>query len=189
MRRHLFLLIILLLTAWRGNAQTMQGYEYWFDDGYGSKTAVTSGQPYVSFEADVSGLQAGLHYLNFRAQDVDGVWGALSRYIIYLAADSRGNSDMVAYEYWMDTDYSHRSSVKGSTVSSPFTVDVSDLQPGLHYFNFRAQCSDGHWGATSRYIIYLAADSRGNSDMVAYEYWGCLVALYCLSDSRQSRQF
>jgi len=171
MRRHLFLLIILLLTAWRGNAQTMQGYEYWFDDGYSSKTAVTSSQPYVSFEADVSGLQAGLHYLNFRAQDVDGVWGALSRYIIYLTADSRGNSDMVAYEYWMDTDYSHRSSVKGSTVTSPFTVDVSNLQPGLHYFNFRAQCSDGQWGALSRHIVYLTADSRGNSDMVAYEYW------------------
>ena len=171
MRRHLFLLIILLLTAWRGNAQTMQGYEYWFDDGYSSKTAVTSGQPYVSFEADVSGLQAGLHYLNFRAQDVDGIWGALSRYVIYLTADSRGNSDMVAYEYWMDTDYSHRTSVKGSTVTSPFTVDVSDLQPGLHYFNFRAQCSDGQWGALSRYIVYLTADSRGNSDMVAYEYW------------------
>ena len=171
MRRHLFLLIILLLTAWRGNAQTMQGYEYWFDDGYSSKTAVTSGQPYVSFEADVSGLQAGLHYLNFRAQDVDGVWGALSRYIIYLTADSRGNSDMVAYEYWMDTDYSHRTSVKGSIVTSPFTVDVSNLQAGLHYFNFRAQCSDGQWGALSRHIVYLTADSRGNSDMVAYEYW------------------
>ena len=171
MRRHLFLLIILLLAAWCGNAQTMQGYEYWFDDGYGSKTAVTSSQPYVSFEADVSSLQAGLHYLNFRAQDVDGVWGALSRYIIYLTADSRGNSDMVAYEYWMDTDYSHRTSVKGSTVTSPFTVDVSNLQAGLHYFNFRAQCSDGQWGALSRYIVYLTADSRGNSDMVAYEYW------------------
>ena len=171
MRRHLFLLIILLLTAWCGNAQTMQGYEYWFDDGYSSKTAVTSSQPYVSFEADVSGLQAGLHYLNFRAQDVDGVWGALSRYIVYLTADSRGNSDMVAYEYWMDTDYSHRTSVKGSTVTSPFTVDVSNLQAGLHYFNFRAQCSDGQWGALSRYIVYLTADSRGNSDMVAYEYW------------------
>ena len=170
MRRHLFLLIILLLTAWRGNAQTMQGYEYWFDDGYGSKTAVTSGQPYVSFEADVSGLQAGLHYLNFRAQDVDGVWGALSRYIIYLTADSRGNSDMVAYEYWMDTDYSHRTSVKGSTVTSPFTVDVSNLQPGLHYFNFRAQCSDGHWGAMSRYIVYIS-DAPASSNLAAVDYW------------------
>ena len=170
MRRHLFLLIILLLAAWCGNAQTMQGYEYWFDDGYGSKTAVTSSQPYVSFEADVSSLQAGLHYLNFRAQDVDGIWGALSRYIIYLTADSRGNSDMVAYEYWMDTDYSHRSSVKGSTVSSPFTVDVSNLQPGLHYFNFRAQCSDGHWGAMSRYIVYIS-DVPASSNLAAVDYW------------------
>ncbi|MBQ7687553.1 MAG: hypothetical protein IJT28_10050, partial [Bacteroidaceae bacterium] len=176
MRRQ-FLLTILLLTAWYSFAQTMQGYEYWLDNNYNEKVAVSSNQPNVSFETDVSGLQSGLHYLNFRAQDVDGQWGGLSRYIVYLTADSPSSADvasMVAYEYWMDMDYSSRTQVTGSGVTSPLTLDVSNLQPGLHYFNFRAQDANGVWGALSRNIIYLTADSPSSADvasMAAYEYW------------------
>ena len=171
MRRHLLLITILLLAALQVTAQSMRGYEYWFDTDYEAKTAVTSSQPDVSFEADISGLQAGLHYLNFRAQDANGTWGALSRFIVYMTADSRGSADMVAYEYWMDSDYDSRTVVSGTSVNSPLTVDISNLQVGLHYFNFRAQGSDGQWGALSRHIVYLTADSRGSADMVAYEYW------------------
>ena len=170
MRRILLLLTILTLAAWQGKAQSMQGYEYWFDDDYTARTAVTSDQPDISFEVDYSGLLAGLHYLNFRAQGSDGQWGALSRMLVYLTADSRGSTDMVAYEYWMDSDYANRTSVAGSGVQ-PFAVDVSNLQTGLHYLNFRAQGSDGQWGALSRMLVYLTADLRGSTDMVAYEYW------------------
>ena len=171
MRRHLLLITILLLAALQVTAQSMRGYEYWFDTGYEARTAVTSSQPDVSFEADISGLQAGLHYLNFRAQDDHGTWGALSRFIVYMTADSRGSADMVAYEYWMDSDYDSRTVVSGTSVNSPLSVDINNLQVGLHYFNFRAQGSDGQWGALSRHIVYLTADSRGSADMVAYEYW------------------
>ena len=171
MRRHLLLITVLLLAALQVAAQSMRGYEYWFDTDYEAKTAITSSQPDVSFEADFSGLQAGLHYLNFRAQDDKGTWGALSRFIVYLTADSRGSADMVAYEYWMDSDYDSRTVVSGTSVNSPLSVDISNLQVGLHYFNFRAQGSDGQWGALSRHIVYLTADSRGSADMVAYEYW------------------
>ena len=171
MRRHLLLITILLLAALQVTAQSMRGYEYWFDNDYDARTAVVSSQPDVSFEADISGLQAGLHYLNFRAQDANGTWGALSRFIVYMTADSRGSADMVAYEYWMDSDYDSRTVVSGTSVNSPLTVDISNLQVGLHYFNFRAQGSDGQWGALSRHIVYLTADSRGSADMVAYEYW------------------
>ena len=171
MRRHLLLITILLLAALQVTAQSMRGYEYWFDNDYDARTAVVSSQPDVSFEADISGLQAGLHYLNFRAQDANGMWGALSRFIVYMTADSRGSADMVAYEYWMDSDYDSRTVVSGTSVNSPLTVDISNLQVGLHYFNFRAQGSDGQWGALSRHIVYLTADNRGSADMVAYEYW------------------
>ena len=171
MRRHLLLITVLLLAALQVAAQSMRGYEYWFDTDYEARNAITSSQPDVSFEADISGLQAGLHYLNFRAQDDHGTWGALSRFIVYMTADSRGSADMVAYEYWMDSDYDSRTVVSGTSVNSPLSVDINNLQVGLHYFNFRAQGSDGQWGALSRHIVYLTADNRGSADMVAYEYW------------------
>ena len=128
MRRHLLLITVLLLAALQVTAQSMRGYEYWFDTDYEAKTAITSSQPDVSFEADFSGLQAGLHYLNFRAQDDKGTWGALSRFIVYLTADSRGSADMVAYEYWMDSDYDSRTVVSGTSVNSPLSVDISNMQ-------------------------------------------------------------
>jgi len=171
MRRHLLLITVLLLAALQVAAQSMRGYEYWLDTDYEARTAITSSQSDVSFEADISGLQAGLHYLNFRAQDDKGTWGALSRFIVYLTADNRGSADMVAYEYWMDSDYDSRTVVSGTSVNSPLSVAINNLQVGLHYFNFRAQGSDGQWGALSRHIVYLTADSRGSADMVAYEYW------------------
>jgi surface protein len=115
-------------------------------------------------------LQPGLHYLNFRAQGSDGQWGALSRFIVYLRADTKGTADMAAYEYWMDTDYANRATVAGTTVSSPFTVDISNLQPGLHYLNFRAQGSDGQWGALSRFIVYLS-DAPAAANVAAIDYW------------------
>ena len=170
MRRHLLLITVLLLAALQVAAQSMRGYEYWFDTDYEAKTAITSSQPDVSFEADFSGLQAGLHYLNFRAQDDKGTWGALSRFIVYLTADSRGSADMVAYEYWMDSDYDSRTVVSGTSVNSPLTVDISNLQVGLHYFNFRAQGSDGQWGALSRHIVYLS-EALSNVNLSTVEYW------------------
>ena len=170
MRRHLLLITILLLAALQVTAQSMRGYEYWFDTGYEARTAVTSSQPDVSFEADISGLQAGLHYLNFRAQDDHGTWGALSRFIVYMTADSRGSADMVAYEYWMDSDYDSRTVVSGTSVNSPLSVDINNLQVGLHYFNFRAQGSDGQWGTLSRYIVYLS-EALSNVNLSTVEYW------------------
>ena len=169
MRRHLLLITILLLAALQVAAQSMRGYEYWFDTDYEARTAITSSQPDVSFEADISGLQAGLHYLNFRAQDDHGTWGALSRFIVYMTADSRGSADMVAYEYWMDSDYDSRTVVSGTSVNSPLSVDISNLQVGLHYFNFRAQGSDGQWGTLSRYIVYLS-EALSNVNLSSVEY-------------------
>lgn len=169
MRRHLLLITVLLLAALQVIAQSMRGYEYWFDTDYEARTAVTSSQPDVSFEADISGLQAGLHYLNFRAQDDHGTWGALSRFIVYMTADSRGSADMVAYEYWMDSDYDSRTVVSGTSVNSPLSVDISNLQVGLHYFNFRVQGSDGQWGALSRYLVYLS-EALSNVNLSTVEY-------------------
>ena len=99
----------------------------------------------------------------------DGQWGALSRHIVYLTADNRGSADMVAYEYWMDSDYDSRTVVSGTSVNSPLSVDVSNLQVGLHYFNFRVQGSDGQWGALSRYLVYLS-EALSNVNLSTVEY-------------------
>ena len=50
------------------------------------------------------------------------------------------------------------------------SVDINNLQVGLHYFNFRAQGSDGQWGTLSRYIVYLS-EALSNVNLSTVEYW------------------
>ena len=59
--------------------------------------------------------------------------------------------------------------MSGTSVNSPLSVDVSNLQVGLHYFNFRVQGSDGQWGALSRYLVYLS-EALSNVNLSTVEY-------------------
>ena len=147
-----------MLMASGGLAQTMRGYEYWFDNDYDSRITAEDSQQKVSLDIDIGNVNTGLHYLNFRAQDNEGKWGCLSRYIVYLNAKS------TQYEYWMDNDYDHRT-VVSEAPSSMISVDISGLSHGLHYFNFRSRNGGDRWGSLYRYIVYTGVQS------MQYEYW------------------
>ena len=76
------------------------------------------------------------------------------------------------YEYWLDNDYNAR--VTSTNVPEDITldVDVSNKKPGLHYFSFRAQSTDGQWGGMSRYYFFIRESADDDaSDMTKYEYW------------------
>ncbi|MBR5395340.1 MAG: hypothetical protein IK144_09725 [Bacteroidaceae bacterium] len=157
MRKQLLFWIFMLIAS-GGIAQTMQGYEYWFDNDYDSRITAEGSLQKVSLDIDIGNVNSGLHYLNFRAQGDDGKWGGLSRYIVYLGTKS------TQYEYWMDNDYDHRTLVNEAP-SPMFNVDISGLSHGLHYFNFRSRNSGDRWGSLSRYIVYIGIES------MQYEYW------------------
>lgn len=157
MRKQLLLWIFMLIAS-GGIAQTMQRYEYWFDNDYDSRITAESSLEKVSLDIDIGNVSSGLHYLNFRAQGDDGKWGGLSRYIVYLSTKS------TQYEYWMDNDYDHRTVVNDAP-SSMFSIDISSLSHGLHYFNFRSRNGGDRWGSLSRYIVYVGVES------MQYEYW------------------
>ena len=74
------------------------------------------------------------------------------------------------YEYWLNSDYEQRKVVVGN-VPETFTMDISHLSYGLHYFNFRAKANSGQWGALSRYMVYLSDNGAGSNSVTGYEYW------------------
>ena len=147
-----------MLMASGGKAQTMQRYEYWFDNEYDSRITVEGSQQEVSLDIDIGNVNSGLHYLNFRVQSDDGKWGGMSRYIVYLGTKS------TQYEYWMDNDYDHRA-VVNENPSSMLSIDVSSLSHGLHYFNFRSRNGGDRWGSLFRYMVYVGVEN------MQYEYW------------------
>ena len=76
------------------------------------------------------------------------------------------------YEYWLDNDYNARVTSTNVPEDVTLDVDVSSKKPGLHYFSFRAQSTNGQWGGMSRYYFFIreSADDDASS-MTRYEYW------------------
>ena len=77
--------------------------------------------------------------------------------------------EMSKYEYWLDNDFEQRTSVSGSSVASPLSIDISSLKPGVHYFNFRSQATNGQWGAMTRYMFFVS--DRVKSELTSVDYW------------------
>jgi hypothetical protein len=165
-------LFFLLLAVQLAVAQNgMQRYEYWIDNDYNSRTIKQSSQEDITFTIDVSLISSGIHYFNVRGQASNGQWGALSRYLVYIAESGTGTNSQTDYEYWLDNDYTHRVLVEETSVPEAISLDVSSIPPGLHYFNFRAKSSGGQWGGLSRFMVYLAESGKESEAMAGYEYW------------------
>ena len=162
-------LFFLLLAVQLAVAQSgMQRYEYWIDNDYKSRTIKQSSQEDITFTIDVSHISSGIHYFNVRGQASNGQWGALSRYLVYIAETGTGANSQTNYEYWLDNDYMHRVLVEGASVPEAISLDVSSIPPGLHYFNFRAKSSGGQWGALHRYLLYVP---QPKTKLKNIEYW------------------
>ena len=170
MRKQLSLLFLLLLSVQLAIAQTSR-YEYWFDNDHQGRTIVANATPDIVLDLDISSLKSGIHYFNVRAQGQSDEWGGLSRYIFFIRnmADIT-TSSMAGYEYWLDNQYDARTTVSGEASEYVLNLDISNLKPGIHYFNYRVQDKSGQWGGLSRYIFYIN-EVNGMSQLSSIEYW------------------
>ena len=172
MKKQLYLLFLLLLSVQLAIAQTSR-YEYWLDNGYQSRTVVANSATDVALNLDISNLKPGLHYFNVRAQGQSNQWGGLSRYLFFIREEADPTASfMTKYEYWLDNNYSGRTVVNGAATDVALNLDISNLKPGLHYFNVRAQGKSGQWGGLSRYLFFIREEADPTaSSMTKYEYW------------------
>ena len=166
MRKVLLFLILLLLSCQFALAQS---YEYWLDNDYDGRATV-AGSMNTPLTVDLDGLPTGIHYFNFRAKNEAGEWGGLYRYLIYVSEQTDVATEIASYEYWLDNDYTERTTVAGS-MNTPQTVDLDGLPTGVHYFNFRVKNEAGEWGGLYRYLIYVSAQTDVATEIASYEYW------------------
>ena len=145
MQKHLYILIMLLLSARLALAQ--QKYEYWMDNDYPSRTVVSSSDTNISIDVDISKLLPGVHFFQFRSTANGTEWGGTSRSIFWIPDVGKGNNSYSKYEYWIDNNYDGRTVINSNTISSPLNVDISNLSPGIHFFNFRTQVEE-LWSCT-----------------------------------------
>ena len=137
-RRYLF------MVPGMAGVKAASSYEYWIDGSYAQKqTAVYNGGD-INVTTDVSNLTDGIHYFNMRAKDKFGVWGPVNRYLFMVSG--KNVLQPTAVEYWIDDSTSMTKSVNGSTIQ--LTVDISQLEAGIHKFYCRVQASNGKWSET-----------------------------------------
>ena len=151
----------------------LKGYEYWLDDDYSGKQTGTSNVSNPMLTIDISSLKSGVHYFNFRAYNERGEYGNPVREMFYIPqANPNTNAQLSKAEYWLDDDYASKVTVENSNTEQAYTIDISQLGPGVHYFNYRAFDNEGNPGSWIREFFYLTyGEQTSTSDKIDYEYW------------------
>ena len=150
--------------------------EYWLDDNIVDKDSKAVGDGNVSLTIDISTLSPGVHYFNCTPITESGERGSSWRYVFYVPtiADQAPNANIAGGEYWLDDDYAGKVSVTSSDTQQAFTIDVSQLKSGVHYFNYRAIDSEGRYGNYVRQLFYMAQQDivpTYESGWMEYECW------------------
>ncbi|SHL27937.1 hypothetical protein, partial [Xylanibacter ruminicola] len=171
MQGRIKLIFLLLLAVLFGRAQTISQYEYWLDADYGHRHTVATNSTVVEQSIDISSLSEGIHYLNFRAEDGDGVSGLYHRYLFMVPASEMTDATVSGYEYWIDADYAHRVSSSVTSTDITQSIDVSTLSSGIHYLNFRAKRTDGEPGLYYRYLFVVPDKEEVTLQIDQVKFW------------------
>lgn len=152
-------------------AQTLTGYEYWFDDDFAERqTGTLSGTiDLVNVNVDARRLPHGVHTLNIRARQSDGMYSAVSSSTFIKISAGLGNK----LEYWIDDDISKAVMIEGSQDADGSyefitSLDMRAVSPGLHRLNMRPRSSSGKTAGAITTADFIKI-STGVADKL--EYW------------------
>ena len=161
------------MTPSQAAVSAVKGYEYWFDDNYSSVVKKNSEADEQLLTLSLEGLTSGVHYFNCRALNERGEYGCPVREMFYIPqTEVNANAQITKSEYWLDDDYANRTTLTAPNTEHAFTIDISELASGVHYFNFRAVDNKGVWGNTIRQAFYMArSDIQSSTGTISYEYW------------------
>lgn len=167
LRRTLYTLLLVLVAAAAFAQDLSLRYEYWTDSDFDNRVSGSSNEQEVTFATSLRGLAPGLHSLNFRAREDDGVWGSVFRYLFMVTPDK--TLDNIGYESWIDGDYNHRTTGIASDSIITELIEVNTLSPGLHCYNVRIQGADGIWSSVFRYLFMVTTNEHAG--IARYESW------------------
>ncbi len=162
-------------TFYRGNLNSttlpnITKAEYFIDTdpgfGAGTNIPVSSSANIANKEVTInlSGIEAGIHNLYIRTQDVTGKWSVTNRATFF-----RGNlnnttlPNITKAEYFIDTDPGFGAATNIPVSSSAniadkeVTINLSGTEAGIHNLYIRTQDATGKWSVTNWATFY-----RGN---------------------------
>ena len=155
-----------------GADNALSSYEYWIDKDVTNKKSVESSNGMVTFYLDVSDLSQGVHYLNFRAKDKLGNWSnLLTQYFYRTSTDNGADNALNSYEYWIDKDVTNKKTSESNNGTIILDLDVSSLERGVHYLNFRAKDKLGNWSSLLTQYFVCPLENITKGKISNYAYW------------------
>lgn len=149
------------------NTTATMRYQYWLDSDYDTRTTVNAAGQQAAITMSLQNISPGVHYLNLRPQNALGSWGSLSRWLFFVP--DMVSTAAMSYQYWVDDDYTSQQVVTTSGEAATLKLDLSQMEPGVHYLNLRPQNAGGLWGALSRWLFFVPDMSKATPTHL--EYW------------------
>ena len=153
---------------------SLQTYEYWFDQKFDAKksgTIPTGGV--INIDEDISALNYGLHSIAMRVIDKNGVVSsALTKNFLLVQGTGTGDNSLQTYEYWIDQDFGNRKSGEiptGGVIN--IDEDISALNYGLHSIAMRVIDKNGIVSSVLTKNFMKIQQQDGDNALTTYEYW------------------
>ncbi len=153
---------------------SLQTYEYWFDQKFDAKKsgAIPTGGV-INIDEDISALNYGLHSIAMRVIDKNGVVSsALTKNFLLVQGTGTGDNSLQTYEYWIDHDFGNRKSGEiptGGVVN--IDEDISALNYGLHSIAMRVIDKNGIVSSVLTKNFMKVERMDGDNALTTYEYW------------------
>jgi subtilase family serine protease len=167
--------------------RNMIAYQYYFDSdpgvgiaGNGAVVPITSTADYTaSLTLSVPVLSNGFHQLFLRTKDDLGRWSIAERRMFYVSDIITGTRNIVAYQYYFDSDpgvgVSGNGAVVPITSTSDYTASLSfsvpTLSNGFHQLFLRTKDDLGRWSIADRRMFYVSDIVAGTRNIMAYQYY------------------
>ncbi|KAA3600061.1 MAG: hypothetical protein DWQ06_09680 [Calditrichaeota bacterium] len=179
MKKLLLLFTILGVAAQSLFSQNIDYVEFFIDTdpGFGNGTNIPitiSDSVEVNYNVDLNGISNGMHILNIRAKDENGLWSIHAKKFFLKEAISF-NTQITELEHFFDSDpgFGNGANVpipSGDSVLVNYTADLSSLSNGLHTLNIRAKDENGLWSHHTK-KTFIKESISSNSLITELEYF------------------
>ena len=111
-----------------------------------------------SFSINTTGLSLGIHTLYVRTRDINKAWSLFYKYkfLVHDFSDSTVPSEIVAAEYFFDTDPGTDggtpiSITSGFNLNKSISISTGSLSDGIHILYVRTKDEDDRWSLYTRF--------------------------------------
>lgn len=173
-----FLLAMVPFLSGQLSAQTaVTGWEYWFDTDINGRIYTALGLNQVeTIESpiDVTSLAYGLHILNYRFHDENGLWSATVRKPFVRNDYGEPFPSFIKSELWIDgrpVESFSQEIYSVNNYSLESLEEVAALTDGLHRVSFRVMDGAGRWSVPIARLFRKYSVPPGVTDLRKFQIW------------------